>query len=245
MAFAASLHKQYYGTKAGFVFSRAFELPGKKGLASAKVKGSWFHDFEEALKEITTAHFLCAWLKATSASSIRDLCSNNSLYPSNFSRLMKRVSFKTALCYSRLPWSESSRSVNEGHAWVAPVGPQGTVAAASASHSSRRKLSERSLYSGINNVDSTPDEGFGDNIHGPDGSLIGAWILVSAFNCLTDSHSLPHTPWPSPVDYLAGLPNSSCDAGVKFQPLVNSPVARDVDYPGHICFITSELPCWR
>ena len=77
MAFAMSLHKQYYGTKAGFGFSRMFELLGKKGLASTKVKGNWFHDFEEALKEIATAHFLCAWLEITDASSIGDLRSKS------------------------------------------------------------------------------------------------------------------------------------------------------------------------
>ena len=65
MAFASSLHKQYYGTKAGIGFSRAFELLGKKGLASTKVKGNWFHDFEEALKEIAAAHLLCTWLEIT------------------------------------------------------------------------------------------------------------------------------------------------------------------------------------
>ena len=77
MAFATSLHRQYYGTKAGTGFSRAFEVLGKKGLASAKVKGNWFHDFEEALKEIATAHFLCAWLEITGASSIGELRSNS------------------------------------------------------------------------------------------------------------------------------------------------------------------------
>ena len=35
---------------------RAFELLGRKGLSSAKVKGNWFHDFEETLKEVVTAH---------------------------------------------------------------------------------------------------------------------------------------------------------------------------------------------
>ena len=62
MAFAMSLHKQYYGVKAGVGFARAFELLGKKGLASTKVKGNWFHNFEETLQEVTTAHFLCTWL---------------------------------------------------------------------------------------------------------------------------------------------------------------------------------------
>jgi len=77
MAFATSLHKQYYGTKAGIGFSRAFELLGKKGLASAKVKGNWFHDFEEALKDIAAAHFLCTWLEVTGASSVKDLRSKS------------------------------------------------------------------------------------------------------------------------------------------------------------------------
>jgi len=77
MAFAASLHKQYYGTKAGIGFSRAFELLGKKGLSSAKVKGNWFHDFEETLKEIVMAHFLCTWLEVTGVSSVGDLRSKS------------------------------------------------------------------------------------------------------------------------------------------------------------------------
>ena len=35
---AGVAYKQYYGTKAGIGFTQTFELPGKKGLASAKVK---------------------------------------------------------------------------------------------------------------------------------------------------------------------------------------------------------------
>ena len=77
MAFATSLHKQYYGTKEGVGFARAFDLLGKKGLASAKVKGNWFHDFEETLKEVATANFLCIWLEITGASSVKDLRSKS------------------------------------------------------------------------------------------------------------------------------------------------------------------------
>ena len=73
MAFATSLHKQYYGKRAGVGFGQAFELLGKKGLASARVKGNWFHDFEEALKEIAAAYFLCVWLEITGASSVEEL----------------------------------------------------------------------------------------------------------------------------------------------------------------------------
>ena len=77
MAFATSLHKQYYGMKAGIGFARAFELLGKKGLASAKVKGNWFHDFEETLEEVATAHLLCTWLEITGSSSVEDLRSKS------------------------------------------------------------------------------------------------------------------------------------------------------------------------
>lgn len=88
MVFATSLHKQYYGTKAGIGFARTFELLGKKGLASAKVKGNWFHDFEESLKEIATAHFLCTWLEITGASSVEDLRSKS---PEELKKFAKRI----------------------------------------------------------------------------------------------------------------------------------------------------------
>ena len=51
----------------------AFELLGRKGLSSAKVKGNWFHDFEETLKEVVTSHFHCAWLEITGTKSINEL----------------------------------------------------------------------------------------------------------------------------------------------------------------------------
>ena len=88
MAFATSLHKQYYGTKAGVGFARTFELLGKKGLASAKVKGNWFHDFEESLKEIATAHFLCTWLEITGTSSVEDLRSKS---PDELKKFAERI----------------------------------------------------------------------------------------------------------------------------------------------------------
>ena len=78
MAFATSLHKQYYSMKVGIGFSQAFELLGKKGLASAKVKGNWFHDFEETLKNVAATHFLCTWLEITGTSLVNELCSKSS-----------------------------------------------------------------------------------------------------------------------------------------------------------------------
>ena len=108
MAFATSLHKQYHGTKAGVGFSRAFELLGKKGLWSAKVKGNWFHDFEEVLKEVATAHFLCAWLEITGANSIKDLHSKS---PEELKQFAERIvlEFASTIALSR----ESRRPLPE------------------------------------------------------------------------------------------------------------------------------------
>ena len=103
MAFASSLHKQYYGKKSGVGFARAFELLGKKGLASTKVKGNWFHDFEESLKEIATAHFLCIWLETTGASSVGDLRSKS---PNELKELAEHIVLEFA---STAALEESSR----------------------------------------------------------------------------------------------------------------------------------------
>ena len=111
MAFAASLHKQYYGMKAGFGFSHAFKLLGKKGLVSAKVKGNWFHNFEEALKEITTAHFLCAWLEATGASSIKDLCSKP---PEELKQLAEHIVLQFTLMAALKAQSQQPPSKSDG-----------------------------------------------------------------------------------------------------------------------------------
>jgi len=109
MAFATSLHKQYYGTKAGIGFSRAFELLGKKGLASAKVKGNWFHDFEEALKEIAAAHFICTWLEVTCTSSVDELHSKS---PEELKRFAERIvlDFASTVALEELSrWPPSKR----------------------------------------------------------------------------------------------------------------------------------------
>ena len=91
------------------------------------------------------------------------------LYPSNSSLLVEGARLKAAICV--VPTAALVRvvSIAERRPRVGGTGgPQGTVAAASACwYSSRRKLSERSRYPGINNIDWIPDEGFGDNIHDP------------------------------------------------------------------------------
>ena len=98
MAFTTSLHKQYYGTKVGVGFSHAFELLGKKGLSSAKVKGNWFHHFEEALKGVATAHFSCAWLEITGMKSIEELHSKSPEELSQFTKqIMMEFAFMAAL----------------------------------------------------------------------------------------------------------------------------------------------------
>ena len=63
--------------KVSIRFARAFE-PSGKVLVSAKVEGSCFHDFEETLKELVTAHFLCITSGATGTSSVQGLRSKSS-----------------------------------------------------------------------------------------------------------------------------------------------------------------------
>lgn len=73
MAFATSLHTQYYGTKAAFGFSHAFDVMGKKGLSSTATQGTFHHTFEEALKEIAIARFRDLWKEVAGAENLGEL----------------------------------------------------------------------------------------------------------------------------------------------------------------------------
>ncbi|KAF9784431.1 hypothetical protein BJ322DRAFT_1109142 [Thelephora terrestris] len=108
MAFATSLHRQYYGVKAGFGLARAFEVLGKKGLVTAKVKGNWFHDFEESLKVIVTAHLLCIWLQITGTTSVNDLWSKS---PDELKQFSEHIVLEFA---STAALEESSRQPSPG-----------------------------------------------------------------------------------------------------------------------------------
>ena len=57
MAFANSLHTQYYGSKATLGFSYAFDLLQRKGLHSTSTQGTFHHTFEEVLFVVGAARF--------------------------------------------------------------------------------------------------------------------------------------------------------------------------------------------
>ena len=75
MAFATSLHTQYYGTKAAFGFSHAFDVTGKKGLSSTATQGTFHHTFEEALKEVSIARFQDLWKQVAGVENLGELWS--------------------------------------------------------------------------------------------------------------------------------------------------------------------------
>ncbi|PPR00408.1 hypothetical protein CVT26_009693 [Gymnopilus dilepis] len=73
MAYAGSLHKQYYGTTRSRGLQQAFVLLQKKGLAKAQIKGPFHHDLNEALYHIAEAHFRVDYLEFGHVEKIEDL----------------------------------------------------------------------------------------------------------------------------------------------------------------------------
>ncbi|KAI0073320.1 hypothetical protein K474DRAFT_1677972 [Panus rudis PR-1116 ss-1] len=71
-----SLHKQYYGTAAGFGLKQDFDLLKRKGLGAPSVKGTFHHDFQEALYHIGVAHFRDMWRVAAGVDALEDLRSH-------------------------------------------------------------------------------------------------------------------------------------------------------------------------
>ena len=88
MAFATSLHAQYYGTKAAFGFSHAFDVMGKKGLSSTATQGTFHHTFEEALKEVAIARFRDLWKQVA---GVKDLGELRSRKPEQLVELAERI----------------------------------------------------------------------------------------------------------------------------------------------------------
>lgn len=57
MAFANSLHTQYYGSKATLRFSHTFDILQRKGLHSTLTQGTFHHTSEQVLFVVGAAHF--------------------------------------------------------------------------------------------------------------------------------------------------------------------------------------------
>jgi len=73
MAFANSLHKQYFGTEKGRGLKHAITLLNRKRLHRILTKGPFHHDLEETLYQIAEAHFREDWLSKGKVENLSDL----------------------------------------------------------------------------------------------------------------------------------------------------------------------------
>lgn len=93
MAYAGSLHKQYYGTTRSRGLQHAFILLQKKGLAKQQIKGPFHHDLDEAIYHIAEAHFRVDFLELAHVEKISDLRRKS---PDELYRLAKTIVEKRA-----------------------------------------------------------------------------------------------------------------------------------------------------
>ncbi|KAF9791033.1 hypothetical protein BJ322DRAFT_1000129 [Thelephora terrestris] len=73
MAFANSLHAQYYGPKAALGFSHAFDILQRKGLHSTSTQGTFHHTFEGALFVVGAARFRDVWKQVAGVENLEEL----------------------------------------------------------------------------------------------------------------------------------------------------------------------------
>lgn len=73
MAFANSLHAQYYGSKATLGFSHAFDVLQRKGLHSTSTQGTFHHTFEQALFVVGVARFRDLWRRVAGVKDLKEL----------------------------------------------------------------------------------------------------------------------------------------------------------------------------
>lgn len=73
MAWANSLHKQYFGTTSGRGLRHAFSLLGRKGLQSAQIKGPFYHHLHEGISHVTEARFRAAWMRVGKVKNLAEL----------------------------------------------------------------------------------------------------------------------------------------------------------------------------
>ncbi|KAI0349259.1 hypothetical protein OH77DRAFT_1525815 [Trametes cingulata] len=73
MAFANSLHRQYFGTSKGRGLRQAFALLNRKGLQSIKIKGVFYHHLHEGILHIAEARLRDCWRKVGGVEKLADL----------------------------------------------------------------------------------------------------------------------------------------------------------------------------
>lgn len=73
MAFANSLHAQYYGSKATLGFSHAFDILQRKGLHTTSTQGTFHQTFEQALFVVGVARYRDVWKRVTGVENLKEL----------------------------------------------------------------------------------------------------------------------------------------------------------------------------
>jgi hypothetical protein len=82
IAYESSLHRQYYGTRAGFGLIHDFDLLKRKGLHAPSVQGNFHYNFQDALYHITEARIRDLWCIHGKVDKLEDLrrCSPEELH---------------------------------------------------------------------------------------------------------------------------------------------------------------------
>ncbi|CDO69445.1 hypothetical protein BN946_scf184817.g5 [Trametes cinnabarina] len=73
MAFANSLHRQYFGSTRGRGLHQAFGLLHQKGLQNVKIKGTFYHHLHEGILHVAEGHFRDCWRKAGEVKELSEL----------------------------------------------------------------------------------------------------------------------------------------------------------------------------
>lgn len=77
MAFGKSLHKQYFGTEAGFGLKHAFEILRRRGLDNVSTQGPFHETLEHALYDTMEARIRALWLVVSGATRLEELRSQD------------------------------------------------------------------------------------------------------------------------------------------------------------------------
>ncbi len=77
MAFANSLHRQYFGSASGRGLRQAFALLHRKGLQTVQIKGTFYHHLHEGILHVSEARLRTCWRKVGGVQELKDLRSRS------------------------------------------------------------------------------------------------------------------------------------------------------------------------
>ncbi|KAI0368261.1 hypothetical protein BV20DRAFT_1054231 [Pilatotrama ljubarskyi] len=88
MAFANSLHRQYFGSTSGWGLRQAFALLNRKGLQNVKIKGNFYQHLHEGILHVAEARLRDCWRKVAGVEALSDL---RKLPPEHLQALAERL----------------------------------------------------------------------------------------------------------------------------------------------------------